>query len=727
VATDLASTYPDGAWFAELAALSEPDLVPQAVADATGAREQPGRPIAETVTEHLGEKRGLLVLDNCEHLVDAAARLVDFLLTSCAHLKVLATSREPLSVEGEILFSVPPLPVPAGLLGDPAKIGGDDSVQLFVERARLRLPGFLLTKENARSVVAVCNRLEGLPLAIELAAARMGTLAIDEMAQKLDDSLDLLSTGPRTVPPRQRTMRAAIGWSHELLSEQEKAMFRRLSVFAGGFTLEAAEAVCPGSIIEEGEVLNLASRLVDKSLVVAETNAEGRVRYLMLEPVRQYAHELLVRSGEIEEARRGHAQFFRALAERAEPELKGTTQEAWLGRLEDEHDNFRAALSWMVEKGEVELALRLSAVLVEFWHLHVHHTEAQRWLEDALAEEGGSPPVRMKALERACFLAWEQGDYERAVVLGEDGLVLARRFGDDASAAAILANLGSVAMSRMEVDRASALLEEAVAMYRASGDEWGLSYALYRLGMVAVVRRDHVRAMTLHEESLTLARKSGDEVGIVQALGLGALTALIRGDYRQAEALGITGTELSWRLEIGHYITGYFDTLGSSASVRGRSVRAIRLWAAARSLREAMGIPRMPAEMAFYEPYVEAARGQLDDATGKMAWSEGQAMSMEQAIEYALTEESARTTAVPVPEKPPAGTRRFALTRGEREVATLLTQQGLTNRQIAFELSISEHTVATHIAKIMKKLGLHSRGQITAWVTAQRIPSRGSD
>jgi predicted ATPase/DNA-binding SARP family transcriptional activator len=298
VATDLAAAYSDRAWFVELATLSEPDLVPQAVADAAGVREQPGRPISRTVAEHLGENRGLLVLDNCEHLVDAAARLVDFLLASCPYLRILATSREPLGVEGEVLFSVPPLPVPAALPAASGEIGGEDSVGLFVELARLRLPGFLLTQENVRSVVAVCRRLEGLPLAIELAAARMGTLAADQMAQKLEHSLGLLSSGPRTAPSRQRTMRAAIGWSYGLLSEGEKEMFGRLSVFAGGFTLEAAEATCPGGSIEDEDVLNLVSGLVNKSLVVAHTTAEGRVRYRMLEPVRQYAREKLEESGE---------------------------------------------------------------------------------------------------------------------------------------------------------------------------------------------------------------------------------------------------------------------------------------------------------------------------------------------------------------------------------------------------------------------------------------------
>jgi predicted ATPase/DNA-binding SARP family transcriptional activator/DNA-binding CsgD family transcriptional regulator len=719
-ATNLAAAHPDGVWFVELAGLSEPDLVPQAIADGVGAREQPGRPITDTITQHLLEKRGLLVLDNCEHLVDAVAHLVDFLLSSCPHLRILATSREPLGVEGEVLFSVLPLPVPAGLPADLSKVGGNDSVRLFVERARLRLPSFLLTQENARPVVAVCRRLEGLPLAIELAAARMGTLATDQMAQRLEDSLGLLSAGPRTVPPRQRTMRAAIEWSYGLLSEPEKEMFKRLSVFAGGFTLEAAEVVCPGGVIEEGEVLNLVSGLVDKSLVVAETSAEGQVRYRMLEPVRQYARERLQEGGEAEAVLRRHAAFFLTLAERAEPELKGSRQEAWLERLEAEHDNFRAALSWALRRGEAELGLRLSATLVEFWHLHVHHNEARRWLEEALTKEGAPPSVRVKALERAGFLAWEQGDYERAMALGEEALGLARRLGDEASAAAALFNLGSVAMSRMEADRASTLLEEAVALWRASGNEWGLAHALYMLGLVAIVQRDHDRAMARHQESLALARKAGNEVGIMQALGLGGLTALLRGDHRQADALNKATMEMSRRLGIGHYVTGCLASLGASAGLQGRSVRAARLWAAADSLREAMGISRMPAELAFYEPYIDAVRAKLSEADWERACQEGRAMDMEGAIEYALTEEEHPPPKPLTPEEPPAGTKTGNLTRREEEVAILISQ-GFTNRQIATELSISEYTVANHVARILRKLGLGSRSQLTAWVVEQRI------
>jgi predicted ATPase/DNA-binding SARP family transcriptional activator/DNA-binding CsgD family transcriptional regulator len=719
VARDLVGAYPDGVWLVDLAPLSEEELVPQAVAEVLGVPEQPNRPYTDVLTEALGASKTLIVLDNCEHLLGACARLVDALLDFCPGVHILATSREPLNVAGEVVWSVPPLSVPD--VERPLSAEGlraYESTRLFVERA-LRRPGTLiLTAGVIQAVAEICQELDGIPLAIELAAAKVGILAVGQISERIGDSLKLLSGGSRTATPRQQTLKGTLDWSYDLLSASEKKLFRRLSAFAGGFTLEAAENVGSDGIAE-AEVLDLLSRLVDKSLVVAEATTEGRVRYKMLEPIRQYAQERLKESKESDATRRRHAAFSLALAEEAEPNLKGAAQEERLGRLETEHDNFRAALSWTVEQGEVELALRLSSALVEFWHLHVHHNEARRWLEVALAEEGGSPNARMKALERACFLSWEQGDYERAVALGEEGLALARRVGNDASAAAILVSLGSIAMSRMELDRASALLEEAVAICRTSGDDSGLAHALYTLGMVAIVRRDHARAMTLHEESLALARKMGDEAAIARALGQGALTALVGGDLRQADELSKATLELSRRLGIGHYAASCLDVFGASAALRGHSVRAVRLWAAEESLREAMDIPRMPAELSFYGRYFEAARAQLDDAAWETARSEGRAMSMEQATEYALTEEEpARTPAVPVPEKPSAVTRRVTLTRREQEVAALVAQ-GLTNRQIASELSISDYTVANHISKIFKKLNVNSRSQVTAWVVKQ--------
>ena len=562
-----------------------------------------------------------------------------------------------------------------------------------------------------------------MPLAIELAAARMGTLATDLVAKRLEDSLGLLSAGPRTVPARQRTMRATIGWSYGLLSEPEKEAFGRLSVFSGGFTLEAAEATCPGGIVEESELLNLVSSLVDKSLVVAETDAEGRVRYQDARAGQAVRYGRgWRRAGPTMPSGSGTPRSSSTLAESAEPELKGAAQEEWLERLEAEHDNFSAALSWALERGEGELGLRLSAALVEFWHLHVHHNEARRWLEGTLAKEGGSPSARMKALERASFMAWEEGDYERAVTLGEEALTLARGLGDEAGAASALSNLGSVAMSRMDIGRASTLLEEAVALWRESGDDWGLAHALYRLGLVTVVQRDPDRAMARHEESLALAQKAGNEVGMLQALGLGALAALVGGDFRQADALAKATIEKSRRLGIGHYAASCLAIFGASATLQGQPVRAVRLLGAEDSLRKAMGIPRMPVELAFYEPYVAATRDQLDEAAWEAAWQEGRAMGLDEAIDYALSEKEQSSSKPRAPQEPPTDPMAVNLARREREVAALVAR-GLTNRQIATELSISEHTVANHVGRILRKLKLESRAQISAWVVERRTPS----
>jgi non-specific serine/threonine protein kinase len=726
VARDLVGSYADGVWLVELAPLSERALVPQAVAEALEVREQPGQPLTDTLIDALRPKNVLLVLDNCEHLIRTTVRLANTLLDACPRLRVLATSRESLNVAGEVVWSVPSLSVPdAEHLPNLEGLRVYEAARLFVERALRRTSAFVLTAETASAVAEICQQLDGMPLALELAAAQVGTLAVVQISGRLGDSLNLLTGGDRTAMPRQQTLRGTLDWSYNLLSGPEKRLFCQLSAFAGGWTLEAAEAV---GVCGEGEtVLDLLRTLVGKSLIVVEVAENGSVRYTLLEPVRQYGREKLEESGEAEVVLHRHAEFFLAMAVEAEPELKGAGQEKWLERLEAEHDNFRAALSWAMEQGEAELRLGLGAALVEFWHLHTHHNEARRWLEDALAKGGGSPSARMKALERVCFLAWEQGDYERAVALGEQALVLAKRHEDSTSAAAILFNLGSVAMSRMEVERASALLEEAVAICRASGDDWGLSQALFPLGMVAVVRRDHARATTLHEESLALARKMGDEVGMVRALGQGALTALVGGDLRRVDELNRATMELSRRLGIGHYSVSFLNLFGASAALWGYPVRAVRLWAAEESLRAAMGIPHMPAEQSFFERYFEVARDQLDDATWERAWQEGRAMSTEEAIEYALSDEPAPPLdAAQVPEGTRVTQQPTTLTRREQEVAALVAR-GLTNRQIATELSISEHTVANHVVKILRKLGLDSRSQITAWVIERRTSPEDPD
>jgi non-specific serine/threonine protein kinase len=724
VGRDLVGLYPDGVWLVELAPVSEGELMVQVVANALGVREVPGRYLTDALVETLKKKQMLLLLDNCEHLLDACAYLVDTLLASCPHLRILATSRESLGVAGEAVWVVSSLSVPrTDRLPAAGELTRYDAVRLFVDRARLRLPDFDLTSANGRGVAEVCTRLEGMPLAIELATARMGTLAVDEIAQRLEDSLKHLTAGPRTVEPRHRTMRATLEWSHELLSEPERVLFRRLSVFAGGWTLEAAEAVCTGGAIEEGDILDLMAGLVDKSLVVPETFGEGRVRYRLLEPVRQYARERLEESGEADAIGHHHAALFLAQAETAEPDLRGGRQEEWLQRLEAEHANFRTALLWVLEREGVELSLRFGAILGEFWYMRGHLSEGRRWLETALAKGDAPSVARVRALAKASWIATEQADLERATALGEEGLKLARKLGDEEGTATAFLNLGMAVMSRGELERSKALLEEGLPLFRGLGDLWGLARSLLSLGFVAMFQGDKERASALIEECLAVSRESGDVWSSGMALIQMALMALLREDYGKAEALCKETMELSRRSGMQHHITLVLHTSAALAGSRGQLLRSARLWGAAEALREAMGTVFTPLELRTYRPYIAAARAQVEDAAWEAAWQKGRAMSMEEVIDYVLSERKASNlpAALAVLEEPKVAEPPHVLSRRERDVATLVAR-GLTNRQIAAELSISEHTVANHVAKILRKLGLESRSQITAWVVERRTP-----
>ena len=364
VARGLVDAYPDGVWLVELAPLSDEVLMLKAVAETLEVPERLQEPLTDTLADVLRDRQLLLVLDNCEHLLEAAALLADALLDSCPRVRILATSREGLRVEGEARWLVPPLSVPErGRSLSSEKLEGYESVRLFVERARERDPIFSLSSANALTVAEVCKWLEGIPLAIELAAARVGTLSLEQILERLTDALGLLTRGGRTAVPRQQTLKGTLDWSYDLLFEPERALFRRLSTFAGGWTLEASEAVGSGGSVAEDEVVDLLSGLVEKSLVVAEGDGQGGVRYRLLEPIRQYALEKLEESGEVEAAKRAHAEYFLDLAEEAEPELFGPRDVEGLDRLESEHDNIRAALSWALEREEAELGLRLGGAL----------------------------------------------------------------------------------------------------------------------------------------------------------------------------------------------------------------------------------------------------------------------------------------------------------------------------------------------------------------------------
>ena len=544
-ARDLVGAYQDGVWLVELAPLSEGKLVPQAVARTMRVREQPGRPLIDALTEALHKKTTLLVLDNCEHLADSVAHLADKLLALCSNLRVLTTSRETLEVEGEVVRRVPPLSVPhTDRLPAAGELMHYDAVRLFVERTRLRLSAFEITPHNATAVAEVCTKLEGIPLAIELAAARMDVLTAEQIAQRLDRALGLL-TGGRATDRRHRTLRATLDWSFELLSEPERKLFCRLSVFAGGWTLEAAEAVGAGDGIEEGDVMELFLTLVDKSLVVSEAE-EGGFRYRMLEPLRQYAQEKLEESEEAQATKRAHAEYFLALAEEAEPRLWESGDKAWFGRLEREHDNIRAALSWTLEHGEAELALRLGGALRWFWSARGYYGEGRRWLERALSEEGRtSAKARAKALDGVGWLASEQRDIERAEAAAEEGLKLSEEAGIGGVILADFKNLlGEAAWLRGDYERAAELVEEGLMLHREARNTRGVAWSVCSLANTSSELGDYERSKELFEEGIALAREMGGALPLGDLLMALGYEYLLEGDHERATALSEEAAEL---------------------------------------------------------------------------------------------------------------------------------------------------------------------------------------
>jgi predicted ATPase/DNA-binding SARP family transcriptional activator len=608
----LAGEFPDGTFFVPLDPIRDPALLLPAIAQGVAVRESGERPLLATLREGLAGQRVLVVLDNFEQLAGEARLLAD-VLRAVPGLTLLVTSRAALRLSGEQEFPVEPL-------------GPSDAVALFVERARGVEPTFRLTDENTAAIEEICARLDGLPLALELAAARTKVLPPELMLKRLDQRLDLLSRGPRDLPERHRALRDTIAWSYDLLDPEEQAVLRRLSVFVGGCTLQAAETVCDAS-------LDSVAALVDDSLL--ERTGE---RLRMLETIREYATERLELEGDEDTFRRRHAEHFLELVESdALP-----NQASWLAKLDDERDNLRAALAWCLEAAEPGFALRLTAALWEYWWVRGHLAEGSRSLREALVQGADQPPeLRAASLHAAASLATRQGDYDRAAELSEQSLALWEELGDAAGTAQSLLSLGTVAAEQGDHERAIELSERAAELYRESEDRRGHALAVSNLGGIALEQGDYVRAAALSEQAFGLFEALDDSEGMAFALVNQGFAALSEHEHKRALGLLREALRRLAELEFRDVIGYCFEGLAAVLAFTGEAEPAARLLGAAEALRESVGVGLAPAERETHEATSTAVREALGDEQFNAAWGAGRELSLEEAIAFALAEEPA--------------------------------------------------------------------------------------
>jgi predicted ATPase/DNA-binding CsgD family transcriptional regulator len=771
LACDLVPDFADGAWLVELADTHDAELIPRRVAATFGVREEPDRPLTATLAEVLRGRRLLLILDTCEHLVDGSAELVHQLLAGCPFLRVIATSREPLRVRGETVWRVPPLAVPPG--ADPLSIDDPryEAIRLFADRAAAARAGFEVGSDNAEAVARLCRTLDGMPLAIELAAARVRALSVEQIASRLGDRFRLLASGDRTAPPRQQTLRAAVDWSYELLSGPEQILLRRLSVFAG-WSLEMAEQVCADEQIPAAAVLDLMAALIDKSLVTFDYEFRGQSRYRMLDTIKEYAAGRLAASGEDEAVRRRHRDYLLRFGEYVVSQAFVRGAPSWPERvalyrqITLDMPNYRLALETSLERGDIAEGLRLCGAMRNPWVTHGDVTEGAEAFDRFLARASGVPPgVHGPALVFRGDLAFEQQDYETLGRCARDGLAACREAGVPHEAAALrllaLASLrgGHLAEAVSGIEEAAATahklgdeweeglalsikaailarlgsLREAHETYEAALDVlrdnngWGVAHVRYGLGGVARHGGDLHGAIGHFQEALALYREIDARPEIARCLAGIASVALAQGDVELSRA------SLTESLRLG-LATGQrlpvARGLGAFAALEGRAgdpERAARLAGAALELRAAAGHPPSAGAGARLEDLLGPARAALGELRTAALLAEGRAMTAEEAVGYATGPDS-EPPGDPgihrIPQPRPAGDAPAGpavLTPREREIAALIAR-GLSNRAIGDQLYITQATVARHVANMMTKLGFNTRAQIAAWVARQPGP-----
>jgi len=761
MASSLLEVFPDGVWLVELSPLSDPSLVPLTVISVLGLHEQHGEPALQTLVAWISGRRLLLLLDNCEHLVDTCAQFAEALLDACPNLRLLATSREPLRITAELTWRVPSLAVP-DLQASPAELLRTPAVQLFLERAQAVQADFPAAG-RARTVAQICIQLDGLPLAIELAAARVRTLGVEDILSHLDDSIRLLVGGRRTAPTRQQTLRATLDWSYGLLSTEERAVFGCMAVFAGDCSLDAAEAVCADDGVAPSDVLDLLERLVDKSLVVMQER-DGHARFRLLEPVRQYAHERLSADGELNLVRRRHALYYVAYGDARHNETNrgGARRQAATAELGREYSNVRTALAWCVDAGESQLGLLLAGSLLFLWQIQGSANEGFGWLGQLFELPGAEAPTaaRARALVAAAHLAWVRGDFNAGRSFCQEALPLTRRLADRLLEYLALLFTSNHAQSLLDLPTAVHAAQEALACARAAADRVGEGQALQVLAQHACDRADYPAGETLAAEALRLARIEEDGWNEGWALMANGRVALGVGDYQQAQTfleaglavarqqgepsfltawtlcrlgeVGIASGQLDrareWLLnsfELAHkdgerYAMALtLDRLAALEAMSARFARALSLTGVADALYARLVPPRGLSDHDTLERWLPAARNRLGTAAADRAWADGQAMALKDVVAF-IRESKESSLSARVPTVPDSASLA-GLTAREQEVAALLAH-GLTNRQIAERLVVTERTAAAHVEHILDKLGFASRHQVGAWA-AEHGPS----
>ncbi len=714
VAVTVAAEDRDGALFVPLAAVTDPALVPRTIAHALDLPEFGDRQVLDQLGAVLRERHLLLVLDNFEQVVDAAPVLA-VLLGACPNVKALVASRSVLRLTGEHDVPVPPfVPPPAEDRQTLTELAANDALTLFVARARAAKPDFALTAENAPAVAEICRRLDGLPLAIELAAVWVRVLSCEELLARLRSRLTVLTGGTRDQPDHHRTMRDAIAWSYDLLSPGEQTLFRRLAVFAGGFTVAAAEAVCaePDEPTVTPSVLSGIASLAEKSLVQQVARPDGTPRLRMLDTIREFGQERLAAAGETEATMQRLAGWCQDLLEGSDSAFFTSAQRHWVERLETEHDNLRAVVAWSLDRGDAATAQSLVEQMGWFWIPRGYWSEGRILSERALALGDAVPtPERVLALSRTGAIAWQQGDYRRARELAEEGLTQSRQIGHAFGESSTILLLGWVAEDEGRFDEAEAHLTEALRLLQSQGRTTWVGFALNSLGVVAYERGDTARAAGRFEEALESFRANENTYGIGFVLTNLAKTARKQNDYLRAAPLYAESLVLLHEHGDRWSIGGCLRGLASIAAATRQYARAARLWGAAEALREAIGAPPLRSNARAQEAIAATRRG-LGEEAFAAAWAAGRALTLAEAVAEAL-QAAPRAIGQDAFDALPGPTEHYGLTPRELDVLRLLPR-GLTNREIGDALFIGGRTAATHVQNIFTKWGVNTRAEAVA-------------